>query len=81
MYKRQVLLFGFFGFSQEKIEFVYKVTSSESMYDPTDENSKSIKEYLLKMEQQLEDLTYSLRIKGKESLLFLHDKMLSLIHI
>jgi GLPGLI family protein len=70
-----VLLFSFFGFSQEKMEFVYKVTSVGSMYDPTDENSKLIKEYLLKMEQQLEDLTYSLRIKGKESLWFLHDKM------
>jgi GLPGLI family protein len=70
-----ILLFCFFGFSQEKMEFVYKVTSVGSMYDPTDENSKLIKEYLLKMEQQLEDLTYSLRIKGKESLWFLHNKM------
>lgn len=69
-----ILAIGFSGFSQEKMEFVYKVTSVGSMYDPTDENSKLIKEYLIKMEQQLEDLTYSLRIKGKESLWFLHDK-------
>lgn len=68
-----ILAISFSGFSQEKMEFVYKVTSSESMYDPTDENSKLIKEYLLKMEQQLEDLTYSLRIKGNESLWFLHN--------
>jgi len=70
-----ILAIGFSGFSQEKMEFVYKVTSVGSMYDPTDENSKLIKEYLIKMEQQLEDLTYSLRINGKESLWFLHDKM------
>ncbi len=70
-----ILLSSFFGFSQEKKEFVYKVTSEGSMYDPTDENSKLIKEYILKMEEQLNDLTYSLRISGKESLWFLHDKM------
>ncbi len=65
----------FIGFSQEKMELIYKVTSDESMYNSTDENSKLIKEYILKMEQELEDLTFSLRINGKESLWFLHDKM------
>lgn len=70
-----ILAIGFSGFSQGKMEFVYKVTSSESIYDPTNENSKLIKEYLLKMEQQLDDLTYSLRINGKESSWFLQNKM------
>jgi GLPGLI family protein len=69
-----ILLSSFFGFSQEKMELIYKVKSSESMFDPTDENSKSIKEYILKMEAQLDDLTYSLRLKGNESLWFLHNK-------
>jgi GLPGLI family protein len=69
-----ILLSSFFGFSQEKMEFVYKVTSVGSMYDPTREDLEIVKEFILKMEQQLDDLTYSLRIKGKESLWFLHDK-------
>lgn len=69
-----ILLSSFFGFSQEKMELIYKVKSSESMFDPTDENSKSIKEYILKMEAQLDDLNYSLRLKGNESLWFLHNK-------
>ena len=68
------MLSSFFGFSQEKMELIYKVKSSESMFDPTDENSKSIKEYILKMEAQLDDLNYSLRLKGNESLWFLHNK-------
>lgn len=56
------------------MELIYKVTSTGSMFDPTDENSKPIKEYILKMETQLDDLTYSLRVKGNESLWFLHNK-------
>lgn len=69
-----VLLFSFFGFSQEKMEFVYKVTSVGSMYDPTRDDLEMVKEFFLKSEQQLEDLTYSLRIKGNESLWFLQNK-------
>lgn len=69
-----ILLSSFFGISQEKMELIYKVTSTGSMFDPTDENSKPIKEYILKMEAQLDDLTYSLRLKENESLWFLHDK-------
>ena len=69
-----ILLSSFFGISQEKMELIYKVTSTGSMYDPTDENAKPIQEYILKMEAQLDDLTYSLRLKGNESFWFLHNK-------
>ncbi len=60
-------------FSQEKLEFTYKVTSVGTMYDPLDENSQSIKMYIEKMEAQLDDLTYTLRIKGNDSYWFLQD--------
>ena len=60
-------------FSQEKLEFIYKVTSVGTMYNPLDENSQSIKMYIEKMEEELNDLTYTLRIKEKDSYWFLQD--------
>jgi GLPGLI family protein len=61
--------------SQEKLELTYKVTSAGTTYDPTDASMESIKDYIFKMEEELNDLTYSLRLRGTESLWFLHDKM------
>lgn len=69
-----ILLFLFVYFpvcAQQKMEFTYRVTAVKKLFEPLNDTTKILKPYLDLMEAQLEDLTYTLRTKGKESYWFL----------
>lgn len=68
------LLFSGIAFSQSKLELTYKVTSSGKETGFIKHVNEEIKPYILNIEKSLDDLTFTLQIKGKESLWFLNDR-------
>lgn len=62
------------AFSQNKLELTYKVKSHGKPIEFDSTIQPELLPYLVSMEKQLDDLTYTLQIKGKESLWFLNDR-------
>lgn len=67
-------LFSGIAFSQGKLELTYKVKSHGKPLEFDSTIEPEILPYLVSMEKQLEDLTFTLYIKGKESLWFLNNR-------
>jgi GLPGLI family protein len=69
-----LLLFSSITFSQTKLELIYKVKSHGKPLEFDLTIQPELLPYLVLMEKQVEDLTFSLQIKGKESLWSLNDR-------
>ena len=69
-----ILFFSGIAFSQSKLELTYKVKSHGKPLEFDKTIEPELLPYLVSMEKELEDLTYTLQIKGKESLWFLNDR-------
>jgi GLPGLI family protein len=68
------LFFSGIVFSQSKLELTYKVKSYGKPLEFDTTIQPELMPYLVLMEKQLEDLIYTLQVKGKESLWFLNDR-------
>ncbi|MEM0542230.1 GLPGLI family protein [Flavobacterium sp. j3] len=62
------------AFSQSKLELTYKVKSYGKPLEFDSTIKPEILPYLISMEKELEDLTFTLQIKGNESLWFLNNR-------
>jgi GLPGLI family protein len=60
--------------SQSKLELTYKVKSHGKPLEFDKSIEQEILPYLISMEKELEDLKFTLQVKGKESLWFLNDR-------
>ncbi len=69
-----ILFFSGIAFSQAKLELTYKVKSHGKPLEFDSTIQPELLPYLVSMEKQLGDLTFTLWIKGKESLWFLNDR-------
>lgn len=69
-----LLFFSGIVFSQSKLELTYKVKSHGNPLEFDSTIQPELMPYLVLMEKQLEDLTYTLQIKGNESLWFLNNR-------
>jgi GLPGLI family protein len=75
--KKVLFLFLFLfniAFSQGKLELTYKVISHGKPLEFDSTIKPEILPYLVNMERELEDLIYTLQIKGHESFWFLNDR-------
>lgn len=68
------LFFSGIAVAQGKLELTYKVKSSGKPLEFDTTINPELMPYLVLMEKQMDDLTFTLQIKGKESLWFLNDR-------